>query len=60
MNLQDDYDKGKVGSIYPATRSNPTQLNRWRKREGVGATGKYIDGEYYVVFWNRIKEQNEY
>ena len=59
MNIQDDYDKGRVGATYPATRSNPTQLNRWRKEVGVAATGKYIDDEFYVVFWNRIKQEGE-
>lgn len=48
------HEDGKIGVIFDT--GSPNELTRFRQ-EGVAATGKMIDGEYVVVFWDRVIDQ---
>mgnify|MGYP001215166159 CR=1 FL=1 len=49
------YENGDSGCILEKSQNNPFRLHRFKKKYGVEVTGKEIDGQYIIVFWNKLK-----
>lgn len=54
MTIKEAYNEGHTFCVVEDNKNNIFRLHRLRKKTGVNATGKLIDGKYVVVFWDRI------
>lgn len=45
----------KIGISIDPIQGCTMKLFRWRRKMDVNATGKFVDGKFKVVFWDRIK-----
>lgn len=53
--IDDAFSKGKVGLVMEDNPNNPFRLHRFKKKYKTNATGKKVDGQYKIVFWDNIE-----
>ena len=56
--IDDAFHRGQVGLVMEDNPNNPFRLHRFRKKYKASATGKKVNGEYKIVFWDNIKKEN--
>jgi hypothetical protein len=54
--IDDAYQRGEVGLVMEDNPNNPFRLHRFKKKFNTDATGKRVNGEYKIVFWDNIKK----
>tara|TARA_R100000773_G_C4221126_1_gene120013 strand:+ start:3607 stop:3807 length:201 start_codon:yes stop_codon:yes gene_type:complete len=54
--IDDAFAKGKAGLVMEDNPNNPFRLHRFKKKHNTSATGKKVNGEYKIVFWDNIKK----
>lgn len=53
--IDDAFSQGKVGLVMEDNPNNPFRLHRFKKKFKANATGKKVDGQYKIVFWDNIE-----
>ena len=51
------YSDNKLGVILDSSLNNPYRLQRFKNKYKVQATGKEINNQYLIVFWDKLKQQ---
>ena len=53
--IDDAFIKGEAGLVMEDNPNNPFRLHRFKKKHNAKATGKRVNGEYKIVFWDNIR-----
>tara|TARA_R100001086_G_scaffold38695_1_gene17134 strand:+ start:336 stop:530 length:195 start_codon:yes stop_codon:yes gene_type:complete len=53
--IDDAFTKGEAGLVMEDNPNNPFRLHRFKKKYNAKATGKRVNGEYKIVFWDNIR-----
>ena len=51
------YERGELGLVIDDNKNNPFRLHRFKKKYNANATGKLINGEYKIVFWDNMRKK---